>query len=126
MAAGPTVAISIGGGRSTYQALHALQHSEGRAVTVTDAELLSWQAELARREGIYAEPSSLASVAALARLRKADRLRSSAVAVALITSAGLKDPGAGAVADDVPVIQPTLDDLGRALRDVYDTDLAAL
>jgi threonine synthase len=126
MAAGSTVAISIGGGRSTYQALHALQQSAGRAVTVTDAELLSWQAELARREGIYAEPSSLASVAALAQLRKDDRLRSSAVAVALITSTGLKDPGSGGVADDVPVIQPTLIDLGRALRDVYGTDLADL
>jgi threonine synthase len=119
--AGPTVAISIGGGRSTFQALHALQETDGRAVTVTDEELLSWQAELARREGIYAEASSLASVAALARLRKDDRLRSSAVAVAVITATGLKDPGAGSVADDVPVIQPTLEDLERALRDVYQT-----
>jgi threonine synthase len=117
--AGPTVAISIGGGRSTFQALHALQESDGRAVTVTDEELLSWQAELGRREGIYAEASSLASVAALAKLRKDDRLRQSAVAVALITATGLKDPGAGGIADDVPVIQPTLEDLERALREVY-------
>jgi threonine synthase len=117
--AGPTVAISIGGGRSTFQALHALQESNGRAVTVTDEELLSWQAELGRREGIYAEASSLASVAALARLRKDDRLNASAVCVAVITATGLKDPGAGGVADDVPVIQPTLDDLDRALREVY-------
>jgi threonine synthase len=118
--AGPTVAFSIGGGRSTYQALHALQETDGRAVTVTDAELLSWQAELGRREGLYAEASSLASVAALARLRTDDRLGPSAVAVAVITATGLKDPGAGGIADDVPVIEPTLDGLERALRDVYD------
>jgi threonine synthase len=68
--AGSTVAVSIGGGRSTYQALQALTESEGRAVTVTDEELLKWQAELGRREGIYAEASSLASVAALAKLRQ--------------------------------------------------------
>ena len=117
--AGPTVAFSIGGGRSTFQALHALQETDGRAVTVTDEELLSWQAELGRREGIYAEASSLASVAALAKLRKDERLRPSAVAVAVITASGLKDPGAGGIADDVPVIEPTLDDLERALRDVY-------
>jgi threonine synthase len=117
--AGPTVAISIGGGRSTFQALHALQESDGRAVTVTDEELLSWQKELGRREGIYAEASSLASVAALAKLRKDDRLRSSAVAVAVITATGLKDPGAGGLADDVPVIEPTLDSLAAALRDTY-------
>jgi threonine synthase len=117
--AGSTVASSIGGGRSTYQALHALQETDGRAVTVTDEELLSWQSELGRREGIYAEASSLASVAALARLRKDDRLRSSAIAVAVITASGLKDPGAGGLADDVPVIHPSLTDLERALRDTY-------
>jgi threonine synthase len=88
-------------------------------VTVTDEELLSWQSELGRREGIYAEASSLASVAALARLRTDDRLRSSAIAVAVITASGLKDPGAGGLADDVPVIQPSLADLERALRDTY-------
>jgi threonine synthase len=117
--AGPTVAISIGGGRSTFQALHALEETNGRAVTVTDEELLSWQSELGRREGIYAEASSLASVAALARLRKDDRLRQSAVAVAVVTASGLKDPGAGGAASDAPVIQPTLEDLERALRDTY-------
>ena len=87
-------------------------------MTVTDEELLSWQAELGRREGIYAEASSLASVAALAKLRKDDRLRPSAVAVALITATGLKDPGAGGVADDVPVIEPTLECWSRPPRDV--------
>jgi threonine synthase len=117
--AGPTVAISIGGGRSTFQALHALEETNGRAVTVTDEELLSWQSELGRREGIYAEASSLASVAALARLRKDDRLRQSAVAVAVVTASGLKDPGAGGAASDAPVIQPTLEDLERALSDTY-------
>ena len=122
--AGQTVAISIGGGRSTFQALHALQETDGRAVTVTDEELLSWQAELGRREGIYAEASSLASVAALAKLRKEDRLRPSAVAVALITATGLKDPGVGGVADDVPVIEPTVEALERALKDVYQFSVA--
>jgi hypothetical protein len=39
----------------------------------------------------------------------------STAAVAVITATGLKDPGAGGVADDVPVIQPTLEDLARAL-----------
>ena len=117
--AGPTVAISIGGGRSTFQALHALQETDGRAVTVTDEELLSWQSELGRREGIYAEASSLASVAALARLRKDERLLPAAVAVAVITASGLKDPGTGGGADDVPVIQPTLESLETALRETY-------
>jgi threonine synthase len=117
--AGPTVATSIGGGRSTFQALQALEEGNGRAVTVTDEELLRLQGELARREGIYAEAASLASVAALAKLRADDRLRPSAVAVAVLTATGLKDPGAGGVAESVPVIEPTLEDLERALRETY-------
>lgn len=116
--AGRTVAVSIGSGQGTYQALHALDETQGRAVTVTDDDLLRWQAELARREGIYAEPSALAGVAALAKLRAEDRLRRSAVAVAVITGSGLKDPGAGR-AEDVPTIQPTLADVERALREAY-------
>ncbi|MCC7367103.1 MAG: pyridoxal-phosphate dependent enzyme [Chloroflexi bacterium] len=124
--AGPTVAFSIGGGRSTYQALHALTESEGRAVTVTDEELLHWQRELGRREGIYAEASSLASVAALAKLRAEDRLRPSAVSVALLTATGLKDPGAGGLADDVPLIEPTLESLASALTSAYGIPAAEL
>ena len=121
---GPSVAISIGGGRSTYQALHALRETDGRAVTVGDEELLRWQAELARGEGIYAEPSALASVAALARLRRDDRLGRGAVAVAVITASGLKHPGAGGA--DVPVIDPTLEGLERALREAYRLDVGRL
>jgi threonine synthase len=122
----PTVAISIGGGQSTFQALNTLYENDGRAATVEDAELLAWQAELGRTEGIYAEASSVASVAALARLRKDDRLRRGAVCVALITATGLKDPGAGGVADNVPVIQPTLDELERAMRETYGTEAGEL
>ena len=117
--AGPSVAVSIGGGRSTFQALHALYETDGRAVTVRDEDLLRWQAELARSEGIYAEPSSVASLAALARLREDDRLRGGAIAVAVITATGLKDPGAGRAEDEIPIVQPTLDELERALRDTY-------
>jgi len=124
--AGPSVAISIGGGRSSFQALHALYETDGRAVTVEDVELLRLQAALARDEGIYAEASCLASVAALARLRADDRIRRGAVVVALITATGLKDPGAGGVAADTPTIQPGLDDLARALHDVYNADASNL
>jgi hypothetical protein len=31
----------------------------------------------------------------------------------------LKDPGAGGIADTVPLIEPTLESLERALTDVY-------
>jgi len=93
-------------------------------VTVTDEELLRLQAELGRREGVYAELASVASIAALAKLRADDRLRQPATAVAVLTATGLKDPGAGGTVENVPVIQPTLDDLERVLRDVYQTNVS--
>jgi hypothetical protein len=39
--------------------------------------------------------------------------------VALITATGLKDPGVGVGAEDVPVITPTLEALETALRETY-------
>ena len=50
-------------------ALEALKESEGVSVTVTDDEMLRYGKEIARLEGIFAEPASAAAVACLPRLR---------------------------------------------------------
>ena len=55
----PSVAGSINVAQSTYQALHALRASNGLASTAPNESLIELQSELAAREGIYAEPSSL-------------------------------------------------------------------
>jgi threonine synthase len=47
---------------------------------------------VARHEGIFAEPSSLASVAAIARLAHEGTIRDDALVVALLAATGLKDP----------------------------------
>ena len=118
--AGPTAVTSIGGGRSTFQALQALEEGE-RARGDCDGRRA---AALAERACPSRGHLRRACVAGVGRGAGEAALGGPAAAVGgvrwrCITASGLKDPGAGGVADNVPVIQPTLDDLERALRDVY-------
>ncbi len=62
--------------------------SEGKVVTLSDDEILAAWRELARHEGVFCEPSSAASVAAL---RHAPEIAGGRV-VCVITGHGLKDP----------------------------------
>ncbi|MFQ5915398.1 MAG: pyridoxal-phosphate dependent enzyme [Nitrospinota bacterium] len=116
----PSVAGSINVAQSTYQALFALKASGGLASTVGDDELLGLQAELAAQEGLYAEPSSLAALAAIRRLRGSGEIREDETVVALITAGGLKDPDATASRhEEIPVVSGDLDELLEALRGSY-------
>jgi threonine synthase len=88
-----TVAVSIGATRSTVQALTILRRSGGHAVTVSNEEMTHWQAELARREGLYVEATSAATLAAVERLLQDGRVNPSERVAVLLTASGLKDPG---------------------------------
>ena len=118
--AAPSIAASIGAAQGTYQGIAALRASKGRAVFVSDDEILAWQACLGRSEGVYAEPSAAATLPAIARLRAEGTIKPDDRVVALLTAGGLKDPGPGerrlASAPDIP---GTLDDAVRALRESY-------
>jgi len=87
-----TVAVSIGAVQSTYQALDVVRKSGGTAVSVTDQDILRWQARLATQEGIYAEPAAAAPAAALEHLRRQGTIRPADSVVLLLTASGLKDP----------------------------------
>ncbi|MEP6872249.1 MAG: pyridoxal-phosphate dependent enzyme, partial [Anaerolineaceae bacterium] len=65
--------------------------SSGLIESVTDDEILEAYALLARREGLFVEPASAASVAGLLKLARAGRARGGR-AVAILTGNGLKDP----------------------------------
>jgi threonine synthase len=105
-----TVATSIGAARGTFQALHALRASDGRAVTVDDGALLRWQGVLARREGLWIEPSSGAALAAIEILVGEGTIRPDHRVVAIATAGGLKDPSATADRlGNVPVVPADLD-----------------
>jgi threonine synthase len=89
-----TEAVSIGTLQSTWQALDALRRTRGCAVRVGDADLLALQAELAAGEGVYAEPSSVATLAAVRALRRDGTIAEPDTVVGLLTATGLKDPAA--------------------------------
>ena len=66
----------------------------GAGVRITDEGVFEAQRVLAREEGLFAEPSSAASLAAVMQLASRRELEPDAPHVTVITSSGLKDPGA--------------------------------
>ncbi len=84
-------AIRIGNPASWQQALTARDQSGGVIDSVTDDEILSAYRMLSRREGIFAEPASAASVAGVIKFSGQLDLAGKRV-VCVITGSGLKDP----------------------------------
>ncbi len=84
-------AIRIGNPASWSGATAAREESGGLIEAVTDDEILEAYELLARREGIFVEPASAASVAGLLKLAREGRARGGR-AVAILTGNGLKDP----------------------------------
>ncbi len=80
--------------RDGEKALRALRETGGFALTVSDAEILAAGYELARLEGIFAEPAGATALAGLKKALAEGLLEPDAEIVALVTGHGLKDPGA--------------------------------
>jgi threonine synthase len=115
-----TVAVSIAATRATYQALHALRASGGTARSVDDDELLQWQARLAATEGLYAEPSAAAPLAAVQRLRADGIIAADATVVTVATAGGLKDPSRTAIGlGEAPLVPPSIEAACEVLRETY-------
>ena len=90
----PSIAFSIASRYGTWQGLAALKQSGGAGVRLTDEGVLEAQRALAREEGLLAEPSSAASLTAVMQLAARKALDPAQTIVIVITSSGLKDPGA--------------------------------
>jgi threonine synthase len=117
---GPTVAISIDTDVSTIQALDAIRATHGTAVAVPEEAIIATQLEVAGAEGLFPEPSSACALAGARLLRERGWIGPDETVVALITSMGLKDPGATRPkVPDPPFVEPTAEATLRALRDVY-------
>ena len=113
-----TVAVSIGAIQSTYQALDVIRKSNGAAFSVTDQDILRWQAELATSEGVYVEPAAAAPAVALEHLRNKGVIGSSDSVVLLLTASGLKDPeSTSRVLGDIPRAQEDFQSVLRILEE---------
>lgn len=74
------------------EAVEAIRSSRGDAVVVSEREILEAVKSLARNEGIFAEPASASTIAALRHLLDSKTIARSDSVVCMITGIGLKDP----------------------------------
>lgn len=70
--------------------LKLIRENNGLILAVTDREILAAQRELAEYEGIFADPASATTLAALINLSKSRQFRLKDEAVLVITGSGLK------------------------------------
>lgn len=121
---GPTPAISVGLNTSAYQALSVLRESGGAAETATETQILDMQRRLAATEGIYAEASSVLTLAALPRMVERGAVDPDGIIVTVLTSSGLKDPDTTlGQLPAIPLAEPDLDVVLRTLQDTYGVEL---
>jgi threonine synthase len=84
------LAILVGNPLNGAWALRTLRESNGISISVTDPEIITAEQEIARLEGIFAEPASSATIAALKKLVQQDIINKNDKVVCLITGSGLK------------------------------------
>jgi threonine synthase len=114
-----SLAYSAAAPTSTYQALAALRATGGHAVAISNEEALDAQQRLANAEGLFVELSAALTLAAARKLAATGVLKPDDRVVLLITSGGLKDLGVGHTEKEIPMVAPTLHDLGAALERHY-------
>lgn len=85
-------AIRIGNPASWDLAVEARDESDGKIDSVTDEEILEAFQLLTRKEGIFAEPGSCASIAGLIKQCRAGVIEQGSTVTAVLTGNGLKDP----------------------------------
>jgi threonine synthase len=71
-------------------ALKAIKESDGLALTVSDSEIFNAELQIAKLEGMFAEPASSATIAALKKLVETGKIDGETSVVCLITGSGLK------------------------------------
>jgi threonine synthase len=72
--------------------IHACRASGGTGHIVSDGEVWSVQARLAREEGLFCEPAAATALAGLIHAVEAGEIRSESNIVCLVTGSGFKDP----------------------------------
>jgi threonine synthase len=93
-----------------YTALPAIRESGGKAVSVSDGEMLDAAALLARATGIFAEPASASTIAAIRKLRDSKSIGRSDSVCCIITGSGFKDvASAKRLVGEPAQIEPTVE-----------------
>jgi len=97
--------------------LKAIRESQGVAVSVDDEAILLAEKVIARLEGMWVEPSSAASVAAVPKLVNSGILSKDDTVVCVLTGSGLKDTNvAKKFTTDVIEVERDVEAIVRALK----------
>ncbi|MCS7240173.1 MAG: threonine synthase [Candidatus Bipolaricaulota bacterium] len=109
--------ICVGKPAAVVPAVKYVAKTHGDYVTVNDAELIAASLELARKAGIFAEPSGAAPLAGLRRLLEEGLVSQNDRVVLIITGSGLKAPQAvlGHLPEP-PIIPPDIQDLSEVIK----------
>ncbi|MFT4412954.1 threonine synthase [Fredinandcohnia humi] len=100
-------AIRIGNPASWKGAVQAANESNGKIDEVSDQEILEAYTLLARKEGVFAEPGSCASIAGVIKQVRSGEIKKGSKIVAVLTGNGLKDPNIAIEASSIaPVVLP--------------------
>ena len=111
-------AIRVGNPASWDGAVRARDESKGTIDSVTDDEIMEAYQYLARKEGIFCEPASAASVAGLIKLSRNGVHFEDSKIVCVLTGTGLKDPDLASSMEPVFMDEfpPQLEAVERALE----------
>jgi len=109
-------AIRIGNPASWRFAVEAANESKGKIDKVTDEEILNSYSLLAKKEGVFVEPASAASVAGVIKLCKGGFFKRGDKIVCVLTGHGLKDPDTAIKNGAAPVVvEANMDALEREI-----------
>ncbi|UJL46792.1 threonine synthase [Virgibacillus sp. NKC19-16] len=116
-------AIRIGNPASWELAVNARDESNGKINAVSDEEIANAFKLLARKEGVFAEPGSSASIAGLIQQLEKGNIEKGSKVVAVLTGNGLKDPQTAI--DQLEIDPVTLPNDEKAVMDYLENKVEA-
>lgn len=93
--------------------LEAVRKTKGHMISLTEKEIMDAHSYLAKKEGVFAEPSSAVSVGAIQKLVNKKKIRKNETTVCIITGHGLKQ---NTLSNCRPKTISTLEDLKEAVK----------
>jgi threonine synthase len=118
---GSTVAdsIAVDVPRNFYMAADFLKKHKGETCLVSDEEILTGAAKLARATGIFSEPASAAAFAGFEKFKAAGKISKKEKVVVLLTGSGLKDIKAHEKRLNMPKpVKPDIDSFMNAFKNI--------
>jgi threonine synthase len=111
--------IAVGTPRNWRRAIHAIKHSQGTMVAVSDDAILEALRMTARLAGVFGEPAGVAGVAGLAQGLEKGIVKPDESALCVVTGNGLKDiHSAKEAVGEAVDIEPAFNVLEKMVEDL--------